>query len=72
MKKKILIILLIVIVIALIGVGYFVFTDMGQEEKLKTEYQSFKPSSMSVFYGDSESDSEPSSLIDNLYPQNNS
>ena len=35
MKKKILIILLIVIVIALIGVGYFVFTDMGQEEKLK-------------------------------------
>ena len=37
MKKKILIILLIVIVIALIGVGYFVFTDMGQEEKLKTE-----------------------------------
>ena len=37
MKKKILIILLIVIVIAFIGVGYFVFTDMGQEEKLKTE-----------------------------------
>lgn len=37
MKKKILIILLIVIVIAVIGVGYFVFTDMGQEEKLKTE-----------------------------------
>lgn len=37
MKKKILIILLIIIVIALIGVGYFVFTDMWQEEKLKTE-----------------------------------
>ena len=37
MKKKILIVLLIIIVIALIGVGYFVFTDMQQEEKLKTE-----------------------------------
>lgn len=48
------------------------FSLKADEEKLKTEYQSFKPSSMSVFYGDSESDSEPSSLIDNLYPQNNS
>ena len=28
MKKKILIVLLIIIVIALVGVGYFVFTDM--------------------------------------------
>lgn len=37
MKKKILITLLIIIVIALIGVGYFVFTDMQQEEKLKNE-----------------------------------
>ena len=37
MKKKILIALLIIIVIALVGVGYFVFTDMQQEEKLKTE-----------------------------------
>ena len=37
MKKKILITLLIIIVIALVGVGYFVFTDMQQEEKLKTE-----------------------------------
>ena len=37
MKKKILITLLIIIVIALFGVGYFVFTDMQQEEKLKTE-----------------------------------
>ena len=37
MKKKILIVLLIIIVIALVGVGYFVFTDMQQEEKLKTE-----------------------------------
>lgn len=37
MKKKILITLLIIIVIALIGVGYFVFIDMQQEEKLKTE-----------------------------------
>lgn len=37
MKKKILIVLLIIIVIALIGVGYFVFSDMQQEDKLKTE-----------------------------------
>lgn len=37
MKKKVLIALLIIIVIALVGVGYFVFTDMQQEEKLKTE-----------------------------------
>lgn len=37
MKKKIIITLLIIIVIALIGVGYVVFTDMQQEEKLKTE-----------------------------------
>ena len=36
MKKKILIVILI-IVIALIGVGYFVYTDLKQEEKLKTE-----------------------------------
>ena len=35
MKKKILIVLLIIIVIALIGVGYFVFSDMQQEDKLK-------------------------------------
>ncbi len=48
------------------------FSLKADEERLKTEYQSFKPSSMSVFYGDSESDSEPSSLVDNLYPQNNS
>lgn len=37
MKKKILIVLLIIIVIALVGVGYFVFSDMQQEDKLKTE-----------------------------------
>lgn len=37
MKKKILMVLLIIIVIALVGVGYFVFTDMMQEDKLKTE-----------------------------------
>ena len=37
MKKKILIVLIIIIVIALVGVGYFVFTDMMQEDKLKTE-----------------------------------
>ena len=37
MKKKVLIAILIIIVIALVGVGYFVFTDMQQEEKLKNE-----------------------------------
>ncbi len=37
MKKKVLITILIVIVIAIIGVGYFVFMDMQQEGKLKTE-----------------------------------
>lgn len=37
MKKKILIVILIIIVIALIGVGYFVYTDLKQEEKLKIE-----------------------------------
>ena len=48
------------------------FSLKADEEKLKTEYQSFKPSSMSVFYSDSDSESEPSSLIDNLYPQDES
>lgn len=48
------------------------FSLKADEEKLKTEYQSFKPSSMSVFYSDSDSDEEPSSLVDNLYPQDNS
>ena len=37
MKKKVLITILIVIVIAIIGVGYYVFMDMQQEGKLKTE-----------------------------------
>ena len=37
MKKKILIVLLIIIVVALVVVGYFVFSDMQQEDKLKTE-----------------------------------
>ena len=47
------------------------FNLKSDEERLKTEYQSFRPSSMSVFYGDDSSDSEPSSLIDNLYPNKN-
>ena len=37
MKKKILIAILIIIVIAIAIVGYFVFSDMMQEDKLKTE-----------------------------------
>lgn len=48
------------------------FSLKADEEKLKTEYKSFKPSSMSVFYSDGESDEEPSSLIDNLYPKEQS
>ena len=37
MKKKILIVLLMIIVRALVGVGYFVFTDMMEEDKLIPE-----------------------------------
>ena len=36
-KKKVLIAILIIIVIAIAVVGYFVFSDMMQEDKLKTE-----------------------------------
>lgn len=46
------------------------FSLKAEEERLTTEYKSFKPSSMTVFYGDENaSDDEPSSLIDNLYPK---
>lgn len=41
----------------------------SEEEKMKTEYQTFKPSSMSVFYGSDSADDESSSLIDKLYPE---
>ncbi len=37
MKKKILVAILIIIVIAIGVIGYFVISDMGQEDKLKTE-----------------------------------
>ena len=37
MKKKVLTAILIIIVIAIVVVGYFVFSDMMQEDKLKTE-----------------------------------
>ena len=37
MKKKVLIAILIIIVVAIGVVGYFVITDMMQEDKLKTE-----------------------------------
>ena len=40
MKKKILIVVAIIIVILLGVVGYFVYTDMQQEEKLRTELDS--------------------------------
>lgn len=46
------------------------FSVKAEEERMTTEYKSFKPSSMTVFYGDdSSSDDKPSSLIDNLYPK---
>lgn len=44
------------------------FNLKSNEEKMKTEYQSFKPSSMSVFYGNEDADDKASSLIDELYP----
>ena len=37
MKKKVLVAVLIIIVIAIGVIGYFVISDMGQEDKLKTE-----------------------------------
>lgn len=43
------------------------FKLKAEEEKMKTEMNSFKASSMSVFYSDG-TDETPSSLIDNLYP----
>ena len=46
------------------------FSLKADEERLKTEYQSFKASDITVFYADENaSDEEPSSLIDNLYPK---
>lgn len=48
------------------------FNMKSEEERLKTEYQTFKPSSMSVFYGEEDSDTTPSSLVDNLYPREKS
>ena len=48
------------------------FNLKADEERLKTEYDTFRSSSMSVFYGTEDSDSEPSSLVDNLYPKQKS
>lgn len=49
------------------------FSIKADEEKMTTEYKSFKASDMSVFYGDEDASSEkPSSLIDTLYPQEES
>lgn len=49
------------------------FSVKADEEKLTTKYKSFKASDMSVFYGDENASSEePSSLIDNLYPKDES
>ena len=48
------------------------FNLKADEERLKTEYGSFRSSSMSVFYGEEGSDDEPSSLVDTLYPKQKS
>lgn len=48
------------------------FNLKADEERLKTEYGSFRTSTMSVFYGEDGAEAEPSSLIDNLYPKKNS
>ena len=42
MKKKFLVAILIIIVIAIGVIGYFVISDMGQEDKLKTELTEIK------------------------------
>lgn len=40
----------------------------AEEQKMDTKYNSFKPSSMSIYYEDSANDGEPSSVIDAMYP----
>lgn len=48
-------------------------TAFGMEsdrQKMDTEFNSFKSSSMSVFYGDENAaDEKPSSVLDSMYPQ---
>ena len=41
----------------------------AETERLKTEYGTPRTSDMTVFYGNEDSDDEPSSLIDNRYPK---
>lgn len=48
------------------------FNLKSDEERLKTEYKTFKSSSMSVFYGNEDADDTPSSLVDRLYPEKKS
>lgn len=44
------------------------FSYESERQKMDTEYNGFKSSSMSVFYGSESADDETSSLIDNMYP----
>ncbi len=43
----------------------------SDRQKMDTQYNGFKASSMSMFYTDSESDKEPSSILDSMYPSAN-
>lgn len=51
-------------------------TSFGMEtdrQKMDTEYNSFKPSSMSLFYSSEDgSDPKPTSVLDSMYPQDKS
>lgn len=44
------------------------FSYETDRQELDTKYNSFKSSSLSVFYKDSSEDEAPSSIVDNMYP----
>lgn len=49
------------------------FSMDSDREKMETEFNSFKPSSMSVFYSDdTTANDKPTSVLDSLYPQDKS
>ena len=43
----------------------------SDRQKMDTKYNSFKASSMSAFYVESDADAEPSSIVDSMYPDLN-
>lgn len=47
------------------------FSSNAEKERLVSEYKSFKPSSMSLFYGSEPSDDENKSVLDSRYPNLN-